>query len=84
MLQKWGNGIKCAKFYYQSCLLSSGRLIPDIGQNLLDDIGAGPKRVKTALPFDIGLRELKNFNIYLIMMSNAFREPKNPNLAYIY
>ena len=25
------NGIKCANFYYQSCLLSSGRLISDFG-----------------------------------------------------
>ena len=41
---------------------------------------AGPKRVKAALPFEIGLRGLKNSNICLIMMSNTFRKHKNPNL----
>ena len=71
-------------FFYQLCFLSSGRFISDFGSNLLDDIGARPKRVKTALPFKIGLRGLKNSNICLMMMSNTFREPKNPILVDIY
>ena len=49
-------GKNVSKFYYQSSLMSSGRLISELDWNLLDDNGAGPKRVKTALPSEIGLK----------------------------
>ena len=39
--------------------MSSGRLISELGLNLLNDDGAVPKRVKTALPSKKRLRELK-------------------------
>ena len=73
-----------SKFYYQSSLMSAGRLISELGWNLLDDNGAGPKRVKTALPSKIGLRGLKVSNIWLIIMSNTFKDPRNPHLVDIY
>ena len=44
--------------------MSLGRLISELGWNLLDDNGAGPKRVKTALPSEIGLKGLKVHNIW--------------------
>ena len=50
----------------------------------MDNNGVGPKRVKTALPSEIGLRGLKVSNIWLIIMSNTFKDPKNPNLVDIY
>ena len=71
-------------FYYQLCLMSSGRLFSEHGSNLLDDNGAGPKRVKTVLPSEKGLMGLKVSNIWFIMMYNTFREPKKPNLVDIY
>ena len=49
-----------------------------------DDNGAEPKRVKTALPSEIGLRGLKVSNIWLTIMSNTLKDPKNPNLVDIY
>ena len=53
-----------SNFYYQSSLMSSGRLISELGWNILDDNEAGPKRVKTALPSEIGLRGLKFSKIW--------------------
>ena len=39
-------GWNVPNFYFQSSLMSSGRLISELGWNLLDDNEAGPKRVK--------------------------------------
>ena len=64
--------------------MSSGGYISELGWNLLDDNGAGQKRVKTALHSKIGLRGLKISNIWFIMKYNTFMDSKKPNLVDIY